>query len=60
VGTCRPLIVEETQRLLDDDAAYAAMAAGGSPYGDGRAAERIAAAVAATMAQPTLALGAIR
>ncbi len=34
-------IVTETQRLLDDPAAYAAMARGVSPYGDGHAAERI-------------------
>ena len=35
-------IVRETARLLDDPLAHAAMARGGSPYGDGRAAERIA------------------
>jgi UDP-N-acetylglucosamine 2-epimerase (non-hydrolysing) len=34
-------IIEETSRLLDDANAYAAMAKGVSPYGDGRAAERI-------------------
>jgi UDP-N-acetylglucosamine 2-epimerase (non-hydrolysing) len=34
-------IVEHTSRLLDDDAAYQAMAAAANPYGDGRAAERI-------------------
>lgn len=35
-------ILSETQRLLDDAAAYAAMAARANPYGDGHAAERIA------------------
>jgi len=34
-------IVGEAQRLLDDPAAYAAMARGVSPYGDGHAAGRI-------------------
>jgi UDP-N-acetylglucosamine 2-epimerase (non-hydrolysing) len=41
VGTNPARIVAETERLLHDPAAYAAMAAGGNPYGDGRAAERI-------------------
>jgi UDP-N-acetylglucosamine 2-epimerase (non-hydrolysing) len=41
VGTSRARIVSEAQRLLDDPAAYAAMARGVSPYGDGRAAARI-------------------
>jgi UDP-N-acetylglucosamine 2-epimerase (non-hydrolysing) len=41
VGTNYERIVKETQRLLDDDAAYCDMARGISPYGDGRAAERI-------------------
>jgi len=41
VGPVAGRIVEEAQRLLDDPAAYAAMAKGASPYGDGRAAERI-------------------
>lgn len=43
VGTDTGAIVEEAQRLLDDEAAYRAMARGVSPYGDGHAAERIAA-----------------
>ena len=51
VGTRRHVIVAEARRLLEDDKAYAAMAVGCSPYGDGRAAERIAAVVAATFAQ---------
>jgi UDP-N-acetylglucosamine 2-epimerase len=34
-------IMEEAQRLLDDESAYREMARGISPYGDGRGAERI-------------------
>lgn len=41
VGTDKEAIVSETQRLLDDKNAYKAMARGVSPYGDGRASERI-------------------
>ena len=41
VGPNYSRIVEETQRLLDDELAYKAMARGISPYGDGRSAERI-------------------
>jgi UDP-N-acetylglucosamine 2-epimerase (non-hydrolysing) len=41
VGTDPARIVAEAERLLRDPAAYAAMAAGTNPYGDGRAAERI-------------------
>ena len=41
VGSNYERIVEEAQRLLDDEAAYKAMARGVSPYGDGHAAERI-------------------
>lgn len=41
VGPNYDRIVEETQRLLDDESAYRAMARGVSPYGDGHAAERI-------------------
>jgi len=41
VGPNYERIVEEAQRLLDDEAAYTAMARGVSPYGDGHAAERI-------------------
>jgi UDP-N-acetylglucosamine 2-epimerase (non-hydrolysing) len=45
VGTNHAAIVEEASRLLDDPAAYAAMAHAASPYGDGRASERIADAL---------------
>lgn len=41
VGANCHRILEETQHLLDDAAAYQAMARGVSPYGDGHAAERI-------------------
>ncbi|HNR30659.1 MAG TPA: UDP-N-acetylglucosamine 2-epimerase (non-hydrolyzing) [Candidatus Hydrogenedentes bacterium] len=42
VGSDYETIVRETQRLLDDPAAYAAMATAVNPYGDGRATPRIA------------------
>lgn len=45
VGTDFDRIVAESTRLLDDSAHYASMAHGASPYGDGRAAERIVAAL---------------
>jgi UDP-N-acetylglucosamine 2-epimerase (non-hydrolysing) len=41
VGTDRATIVTEATRLLDDPAAYAAMARVANPYGDGKAAQRI-------------------
>lgn len=41
VGTDRDAIIGLTQQLLDDPTAYAEMAKGVSPYGDGRAAQRI-------------------
>lgn len=47
IGTDPDRIVRETARLLDDPATYAAMARAHSPYGDGQAAARIAADVAA-------------
>jgi UDP-N-acetylglucosamine 2-epimerase (non-hydrolysing) len=42
VGTDSATILAECRRLLDDERHYTAMARGGSPYGDGHAAERIA------------------
>ncbi len=45
VGTDPERIVAEAGRLLDDPAAYAAMAQAVNPYGDGHAAERIVAAL---------------
>lgn len=41
VGTDADRIVAEAQRLLDDAAAYAAMARAHNPFGDGRSAARI-------------------
>jgi UDP-N-acetylglucosamine 2-epimerase (non-hydrolysing) len=43
VGPVREVIVREAARLLDDPLAYAAMAKGSSPYGDGKSADRIVA-----------------
>jgi len=45
VGTDVDVIVDETCRLLDDPVAYAAMSRAHNPYGDGRAAGRIVAAI---------------
>ncbi len=45
VGTDTDCILAETRRLLDDPQAHAAMAQAVNPYGDGRAAERIVAAL---------------
>ncbi len=46
VGTDPARIVTELTQLLDDEAAYGAMARAHSPYGDGQAAPRIAQIVA--------------
>ncbi len=45
IGTDRDAIVEAAYKLLSDEAAYAEMARGGSPYGDGHSAARIVDAV---------------
>jgi len=45
VGTDEDTIVAEVSRLLDDAAAYRAMAHAVNPYGDGRAAERSVQAI---------------
>ena len=42
VGTDRAMIIAEASRLLDDPAAYAAMAQAHNPFGDGQSAGRIA------------------
>uniref|UniRef100_UPI004056FAA7 non-hydrolyzing UDP-N-acetylglucosamine 2-epimerase n=1 Tax=Candidatus Electronema sp. TaxID=2698783 RepID=UPI004056FAA7 len=42
VGTDTARIVRETERLLDDEAAYRRMSGASNPYGDGHAAARIA------------------
>ncbi|MBI4306370.1 MAG: UDP-N-acetyl glucosamine 2-epimerase, partial [Chloroflexi bacterium] len=49
IGTSTDRIVGEVSQLLDDKQAYAQMAITTSPYGDGRASERI---VGALMAEP--------
>ncbi len=46
VGTDRDRIVREVLTLLDDEAAHEAMARAHNPFGDGRAAERIADVIA--------------
>lgn len=51
VGTNRARIVAETEKLLHDADAYAAMARAVSPYGDGTAAERIVNDLAAKAPQ---------
>jgi UDP-N-acetylglucosamine 2-epimerase (non-hydrolysing) len=45
VGTRTERIVDAAAELLEDEARYRAMAQGRSPYGDGKAAERIAGAL---------------
>jgi len=45
VGTQTDTIVREAERLLDDAAAYQAMAQAVNPFGDGHAAERIVEAI---------------
>jgi UDP-N-acetylglucosamine 2-epimerase (non-hydrolysing) len=47
VGADTARIVAAANRLLDDAAAYAAMAQAHSPYGDGTAAQQIAAILSA-------------
>jgi UDP-N-acetylglucosamine 2-epimerase (non-hydrolysing) len=52
VGTDRRRIVAEAVRLLTDEAAYRRMAQAQNPYGDGRAAGRIAAILAGEAYEP--------
>jgi UDP-N-acetylglucosamine 2-epimerase (non-hydrolysing) len=54
IGTERGRVVEEVSRLLRDPTAYAEMAKGVSPYGDGHAAMRIARLVAAHLGVPAV------
>ncbi|MGP5379818.1 non-hydrolyzing UDP-N-acetylglucosamine 2-epimerase [Corynebacterium casei] len=49
VGTNRSLIVAEAKLLLDDEAAFEAMANAVNPYGDGKGAERSVAAIGALL-----------
>jgi len=58
VGTDRDLIVREATRLLGDPSARARIAGIPNPYGDGRAAERVCAMLAAAAAgEDPLAVG---
>ncbi|QNP48708.1 non-hydrolyzing UDP-N-acetylglucosamine 2-epimerase [Diaphorobacter aerolatus] len=50
VGTNSAHIVERVQRLLDDPSAYREMARGASPYGDGKAAQRIVEVLESSLA----------
>jgi UDP-N-acetylglucosamine 2-epimerase (non-hydrolysing) len=45
VGTEPATIIGAVRRLLTDPSVYSRMASGGSPYGDGYAAQRIATAL---------------
>jgi len=51
VGTDTATIVAEAERLLHDQAAYDAMAHAHSPFGDGHAAEKIAAILVSALTQ---------
>jgi UDP-N-acetylglucosamine 2-epimerase (non-hydrolysing) len=53
IGTDRARVRDEALRLLDEPEAYRAMALVANPYGDGRAAERIVAAVRARLGLPS-------
>ncbi len=50
VGTAQNVIVQATVKMLDDKAAYLAMARAVNPFGDGKAAERIVARCQAYLA----------
>jgi UDP-N-acetylglucosamine 2-epimerase (non-hydrolysing) len=52
VGTDERRIFDKAEQLLTDDDAYAAMAKAGNPYGDGRAADRIAGLLAGREVTP--------
>jgi UDP-N-acetylglucosamine 2-epimerase len=52
VGTERARIVAEVSRVLESEPAYRAMSSRRNPYGDGRAAERIASIVAGRGCEP--------
>ena len=45
VGTAYENVLQETNRLLDDDEHYRSMAEAANPYGDGKACERIIKAI---------------
>jgi len=52
VGTQTQTIVSQVAHLLQDQQAYSAMSKGGSPYGDGKAADRIVQIVTDYLATP--------
>ena len=54
VGTEASRIVDEARRLLEDPAAHAAMSRRAFPFGDGHAADRIAAVIADWLEQRSL------
>lgn len=53
VGTDRAAIVQETNTLLDDVAAYQVMSMAHNPYGDGNAAKRISESLKSMAGQPS-------
>lgn len=53
VGTNKQVIVSEVRRLLEDHAAYHAMAHTANPYGDGHAAKKIVNALLSFKEQTT-------
>lgn len=56
VGTCPVAIVNEANMLLDDPAAFEAMALAHNPYGDGKAAGRIVSVLKQHMGYKALAI----
>jgi UDP-N-acetylglucosamine 2-epimerase (non-hydrolysing) len=52
VGTDPERLLAESRRLLDDDEELGSMTSGPNPFGDGRAAERIASALAERTPRP--------
>ena len=55
VGTDRRELFAEVNRVLRDPTVHAAMSTGVSPYGDGRAGERIADVLCRALSEQTLA-----
>lgn len=56
VGTDVKAIVDNVLQLLREPHAYAAMSVGANPYGDGRACDRIAAALRELEVSPAVAI----
>jgi UDP-N-acetylglucosamine 2-epimerase (non-hydrolysing) len=53
VGTDTELIVQEVQRLLDDESAYKAMSRAQNPYGDGTSSRQIAEVLEKELVNPS-------